>query len=190
MDTSDKRVTKQEQRKISKLQRDTLSNRDKLDKLILDRVCALLDSICHENTIVGLYINRGSEVCTARIISHLRNRVEIALPKIIDNDIVFSLIDSKEDLDKILIMNKKYKIMEPNEINICDPNIIIAPMVAFDERLARLGYGGGFYDRYLIKKDVYKIGIAYDAQKVDQISANKNDVSMDIILSDFNTYTL
>ena len=55
----------------------------------------------------------------------------------------------------ILNINK-YGIPEPEKKRLVYPDILIVPMVAFDERLYRLGYGGGYYDRYIEKISLKK----------------------------------
>ena len=66
------------------------------------------------------------------------------------------------------------------------------PLVAFDNDLNRLGYGGGYYDRYLSKnkkiKKILKIGIAYSFQKVKKIPIDKHDIRLDHIITERKFY--
>lgn len=66
------------------------------------------------------------------------------------------------------------------------PDVCIAPLLAADLRFRRLGYGGGFYDRYFHGKgrNVYKIGIGYDFQIESRIPDEAHDVPLDAIVSD------
>ncbi len=64
------------------------------------------------------------------------------------------------------------------------PEITVLPMLAADKRLFRLGYGGGFYDRYLCCRNTLKIGICYDFQLIDHIPAEECDVPADILVTD------
>ena len=68
------------------------------------------------------------------------------------------------------------------------PDLIIVPLVAFDKELNRLGYGGGFYDRYIQKiskiKKVVKVGLAFSFQKLKTIPVNKHDKKLDIIITE------
>ena len=86
-----------------------------------------------------------------------------------------------------LIINR-YGIPEPTSNKIKFPNILLVPLVAFDKNRNRIGYGGGFYDRYIKKikknKKIITIGLAYSFQKVKKIPTNKNDVKLDYILTD------
>ena len=64
----------------------------------------------------------------------------------------------------------------------------LVPIVAFDKNLNRIGYGGGFYDRYIKKikkkKKVITIGFAYSFQKVKKIPINKYDIKLDFIINE------
>ena len=70
----------------------------------------------------------------------------------------------------------------------CIPDVILAPMLAFDEGGWRLGYGGGFYDRTVaglrgFRQGVMLIGIAYEGQKLDKIPVGPFDMPLDAVLS-------
>ncbi|MET0638965.1 MAG: 5-formyltetrahydrofolate cyclo-ligase [Hyphomicrobium sp.] len=68
-----------------------------------------------------------------------------------------------------------------------DPDVVLVPLLAFDRRGYRLGYGGGFYDRTLRRlrklKPVTAVGIAYDEQKVDAVPAESYDEKLDWVLT-------
>lgn len=91
-------------------------------------------------------------------------------------------------------IKNKYSILEPNvnnsaTINPKDLNYVIVPIVGFDENMNRLGYGKGYYDRYLIKCiNAIKIGVAYEVQKLSQIETNDFDVKLDYIITETNIY--
>ena len=61
-------------------------------------------------------------------------------------------------------------------------------MVAYDKNLNRIGYGGGFYDRYIKKikkfKKVITIGFAYSFQKIKKVPIDKYDVKLDFIINE------
>ena len=88
-----------------------------------------------------------------------------------------------------LIINK-YGIPEPISNNIRYPDLLLVPMVAYDKKFNRIGYGGGYYDRFLKKikknKKIILIGLAYSFQKVKKIPANKYDMKLDFIVTDKN----
>ena len=84
----------------------------------------------------------------------------------------------------------KYGIPEPTSDKVLYPGILLVPLVAFDKHLNRIGYGGGFYDRYIkrIKKNkkIITIGLAYSFQKVKKIPINKYDIKLDFVLTEKN----
>ena len=84
----------------------------------------------------------------------------------------------------------KYGIPEPITNKIIYPDILLVPLVAYDENKNRIGYGGGFYDRYIKKikkiKKVLTIGVAFSYQKVKKIPIEKNDIKLDFIITEKN----
>ena len=84
----------------------------------------------------------------------------------------------------------KFGILEPNNLKKdIIPDLIMVPLVAFDQKLNRIGYGKGYYDRslkriYKIKKKVISLGIAYSFQKCRVIPVNKNDFKLDFIFTE------
>jgi 5-formyltetrahydrofolate cyclo-ligase len=83
-----------------------------------------------------------------------------------------------------------YGIPEPVIKKKVYPDILLIPMVAFDENLNRLGYGGGYYDRFIKrlskKKKIIKIGLAITCQKIKKIPINKYDQKLDYIITNEN----
>ena len=81
----------------------------------------------------------------------------------------------------------KFGIPEPTSGKMVVPNILLVPLVAFDKNNNRIGYGGGFYDRYIKKikkiKKIITIWLAYSFQRINQIPANKYDVKLDFIVT-------
>ena len=82
----------------------------------------------------------------------------------------------------------KYGIPEPLSKKITYPDILFVPLVGYDDKLNRLGYGGGFYDRYISKiekkKKIIKIGLAFSYQKLNKVPINKHDKSLDYIVTE------
>lgn len=108
-----------------------------------------------------------------------------ALPRMIGRDrpLVFRSWSPGDAL-----VGTTWGIMEPAEsAPILVPDIVLVPLLAFDDRGYRLGYGGGFYDRSLDEirksKPVIAVGIAFDEQKVDAIPHNAYDQPLDWVLT-------
>jgi len=90
--------------------------------------------------------------------------------------------------DEPLTINK-YGIPEPISNKVMYPDILLVPIVAFDKNLNRIGYGGGFYDRYIKRvkkknKNIITIGLAYSFQKIKKIKISNNDMKLNFILTD------
>ncbi|MGB2016804.1 MAG: 5-formyltetrahydrofolate cyclo-ligase [Candidatus Puniceispirillum sp.] len=71
---------------------------------------------------------------------------------------------------------------------VCQPDVILAPMLAFDSACWRLGYGGGFYDRSIgglrqAGHKVVAIGIAFSGQQVEQVPTGPYDMALDAVLT-------
>ena len=84
----------------------------------------------------------------------------------------------------------KYGIPEPFSLKSVDPDILLVPIVAFDKNFYRIGYGGGYYDRFISKikkkKRVLTIGLAFSFQKINKFNVNKYDQKLDFILTEKN----
>ena len=84
----------------------------------------------------------------------------------------------------------KFGILEPESSSKeIIPDLIMVPLVAFDKKLNRIGYGKGYYDRSLekirkVKKNAVSLGIAYSFQKCTQIPVNNNDFRLDYIFTE------
>ena len=94
--------------------------------------------------------------------------------------------------DEILRVNKM-GIPEPLlKKKIVYPDIILVPLVGFDSDKFRLGYGGGYYDRYIEKmnnkKMVTTIGLSFSFQKVAKLPIDKFDKKLDFIITEKNTF--
>ena len=108
----------------------------------------------------------------------------ISLPKIAKNNKMdFFQWSFKEPL-KI----NKFGIPETISNKKIYPNILLIPLVGFDNKLNRLGYGGGYYDRYLTKirkiRKIIKIGVGFSFQKIKNIPINNHDIKLDCIITE------
>ena len=169
-------------KKILKLRRENHSYKSKIDiKLIMK----ILKKEKINNTTIGGYYPYNFEVDDIEILEKLEKKnFKICLPKIKMNHQMDFFKWSSEDP---LIINK-IGIPEPVSKDLKYPDILLVPLVAFDKNLNRVGYGGGFYDRYIKKiksfKKIITIGMAFSFQKVDKIFIDKNDIKLDFILTE------
>ncbi len=117
-----------------------------------------------------------------------KNKYRISLPSISKNNTMnfFQWVPS----DPLKI--NKYGIPEPINKSKIYPDILLIPLVAFDNRLNRLGYGGGYYDRYISKFDnrnqIIKIGIGFSFQRVKNLPINRHDKKLDYVITEKNFF--
>ena len=140
-----------------------------------------------KNKIVGGYYPYNHELDVTKILEKFeKKRYLICLPKIKKN---FQMDFYKWSYKEPLKINK-YGIPEPISNKIFFPDIILVPLVAYDKNLNRIGYSGGFYDRYIqkfqLKKKLVKIGIAYSFQKIPKILTDSYDMKLDAIVTEKN----
>ena len=134
---------------------------------------------------VGGYYPCNNEIDDLDILNFLRNnKTIISLPIIRENNQMDFFEWTNNDLLKI----NKYGIAEPISSKKIYPDLIFVPLIAYDDDLNRLGYGGGFYDRYLEKiskiKKIFKIGLGFSYQEIKKIPINKYDKKLDLIITE------
>ena len=134
--------------------------------------------------ILGGYYPYNYEIDILQILEKFeQKKFIITLPKIKKNSQMDFFQWSKNDPLSI----NKFGIPEPISKVVKYPDVLLVPLLAFDKNFNRIGYGGGFYDRYIKKirkqKKVLTIGFAYSFQKVKKIPTNKYDIRLDFIIT-------
>ena len=134
---------------------------------------------------LGGYYSSNYEIDDLEILDFLEKKnYKISLPIIKKNNQMNFFKWSKNDPLKI----NKYGIPEPVSSKILYPDILLVPLVGYDDNLNRLGYGGGFYDRYIEKiekiKKIIKIGLAFSCQKIKSVPINQHDKKLDFIITE------
>ena len=138
---------------------------------------------------LGSYFSSNNEVDLEALTEmRLKRNLLTTFPRVEPNHSM-SLIAPK-DFQKL---NKnKFEIFEPSdgdEINSIDHEIIIIPTVGVDQNGYRLGYGGGYYDRFLEyvtqkHKRPLLVGLIYDSQFIDDSINELHDIKLDIVFSE------
>ncbi|MFB5609951.1 MAG: 5-formyltetrahydrofolate cyclo-ligase [Nitrosarchaeum sp.] len=131
---------------------------------------------------IGAYYPIGSEILTQDIMQEaLSEGKEIFLPKVIGKNIEFRKIESFDNLE-----NGSFDIMEPRNECPRDNNldIILVPTVGISPNGVRLGYGHGFYDRFLAENKIKTISLTYEKQIVKNIPKSEHDVIIDWIVTE------
>ena len=139
---------------------------------------------------IMLYLSFNKEVNTYPLAAWcLDNGKSVIAPYCIQSTkqiIPFKINNLTNDLTKSTfgIMEPKHNLLE--KANIENIDLIIVPGVAFDEHCNRIGFGAGYYDRFLPRKtkNTPTIGIAYDYQLIDTIPQGVYDVPLDFIITE------
>lgn len=132
---------------------------------------------------VYCYASFHGEVSTWRFMEALlRQGKYIAVPKVAGKELEFYAISGEKDLEEGVM-----GIMEPKSscLKIRDPEApVIVPGIAFDREGNRIGYGGGYYDRFFQQEPHHRrIAVAYDFQIFDKIPSEAHDKPVDCIIT-------
>lgn len=178
----DKRALRQKYKAV----RDSIPEnlRKEKSRIIQEKILSL-DSYkkCRE---LFTYYSFGSETETEALIENAMNGDKtVALPYMTKNkgEMVFVRISSLSELVK-----NSFGIYEPvpspeNIVIPTEKTVIIVPGAVFSRDRYRIGYGGGYYDRYLSRyKTLSNIGICFSEQIVDNIPANEYDIRLDELI--------
>lgn len=167
-------------RKKYKEKRDNIKNKVTKDNLIYQKVINNKDILSSKTLLI--YISINSEVDTTKIINYFLNTKNIAVPKIIDNNMYFCYVTNLNELT-----SGKYNIPEPTNENIVtdfDNAICIVPGICYDKKNYRVGYGKGYYDRFLSKNKIKTIGLCYKECMIEKIDNDKYDYKIDEVITD------
>ena len=168
--------------KILKLRK---NNSNKNLKIDIDKFFSFLKVKKYDFKNFGGYYPSNYEIDDLEILDVLnKQNFKISLPIVKKNNQMNFYSWSKKDPLKV----NKFGIPEPVSSKILYPDILLVPLVGYDKNLNRLGYGGGFYDRYIEKiekiKKVTKIGLAFSYQKITSIPINQYDKKLDFIITE------
>ena len=131
---------------------------------------------------IACYFPIGSEVDTHDImLDILENGKNMLLPKIVDSNLEFYVIPNLEKLE-----NGVFDIMEPKASCKKTENIdcILIPTIGVSKLGDRLGYGMGYYDKFLSFTDVVKISLTYSKQIVKSVPSESYDIKIDLIITE------
>jgi 5-formyltetrahydrofolate cyclo-ligase len=163
--------------------RNNISNKDAKSNIIFNQIINLKE---YQNAqIIAIYKNLKSEVNTNKLIDYsLSIGKTIALPKVTNDDMKFYKIENNSEL-----LKSNFGVLEPianndNYISKDNIDVIIVPGICFDKNKNRLGFGKGYYDRYLLNTKIKKIGICFNEQIIDIVPTSKYDIKMDLIITD------
>lgn len=153
-------------------------------KMITERV-ASLPAFKNAERILA-YADYNHEVITKYIIEKAWEAgKEVAVPKVDGKDMIFYKLEDFSQLEA-----GYFGIPEParGEIVSWEEALMIMPGVAFDRDNHRVGYGGGFYDRFLEKHtSVQRVAVAFDFQMLEEVPVEPTDICPQIIVTEKET---
>ena len=177
------------------MRKEMLENRSKLTKKeIREKSNKIKEKLMRlekfkEAQVIFSFISFGDEVDTHEIIKEsLKLGKRVGVPVTIPEGRKL-LVSELYDFDKELELGY-YDILAPKEeyireIHPKEIDVVLVPGVVFTPAGYRIGYGGGYYDRFFSKnKDVYKIGLCFDMQIADEIPIDLYDIPVDIIITE------
>ena len=163
-------MTALDKRKLCIQRRSSLSKTERLlkEKAITNCVLPFLKGK------IGTYIPIRNEV---DVYSIFKDEFDLYIPKMLDDTTIAFYSDQEEKI------NGPFSTIEPiglsEEKNL---DIILVPVVGFFDTY-RMGYGKGYYDRYLSKSSALKIGVAFDVQET-QFDVKPTDIKLDMIITE------
>ncbi len=172
-------------RKVLRERKESMDPKDRLEKSRI--ICRHLMRLIMDGETVMVYTSKEKEVNTVPLITSLLQR---------KNPIVVPII-VKEDVSLRLSYLRSLSVLVPSTFGVPEPigseipvnpgdvDTIILPMLGFDRSGGRIGYGAGYYDRFLEKNpNLKKIGIAFACQEIEKLPVDENDSPMDCIITE------
>ena len=179
----ERKESKKTLRAYMKQRRGDNANRDVKEILLTDNLLLALEEKgfkTGEGKKVFVYLSFSSEAPTDKLIEDLLEKGwQVYAPRVEDGKMV--AVEYGEDFTL-----SSLGIREPlGESYDGEMDVVVVPMLAVDERGGRLGYGGGYYDRYLLKNPKgLRLAYGFDFQIVKQVPVEECDEKMDGIVTD------
>ena len=162
--------------------RNNLPNKKKKSQLIVEKI--INSDYFIQSRILCLYKPLKNEVDISYLIDYalLCHKI-VLLPRVVDNDLIFFKINKNTVYDK-----SSFNVLEPlfikNNVYKGNIDLVIVPGIAFSYDNSRLGYGKGYYDRFLREKKCIKMGVCFHEQFLKYVPNNEFDVKMDLVIYD------
>lgn len=131
--------------------------------------------------IVGAYWPIGSELDVRPLLRQLLEKgFRCALPRVTPQGLEFHLWT-----ESMVLVEGSFQLLEPLPTSAAvTPHVLLVPLLSFDKRGHRLGYGQGHFDHYLHQHSVLTIGIGFKGQEIENIPHQPHDFALHYILTD------
>ena len=169
-------------KKLLKIRKKNYLNSNQIN---ISPIIKILKKRKFKNKILGGYYPYNYEIDIMPLVEKFQKlNYSITLPKIgMNSEMNFFQWSTKDPLSI-----NKFGIPEPISNKTKFPDILLVPLLAFDKNFNRIGYGGGFYDRYINRlkkiKKIITIGVAYSFQKIKKIPVEKYDIKLDFVVTE------
>lgn len=174
-------MNKSELRLLMKTKRQNLKKEEAEQKS--NEICriAFESDIYKKAKTIAVYMSVGNEVSLQMLAKRaFEEKKRIFVPVTETNEIYFSELLPCDELAE-----GKFGIKEPKMKRRAETaDLIFVPGLAFSKKGERLGWGGGYYDRFFAATNATKVGVGYDFQLTDEIASERHDVKMDYILTE------
>lgn len=174
-------------RNDTKKKRSCLTDHERIEKSGCIATKLLSTKAYKENDNILLYMAANNEVATSDIFSKaIADGKNVYFPKVYGKEMAFISVTSLDELAK-----GSFGILEPvsdEKVDITN-GLMIMPGVAFDRNCNRIGYGGGYYDKYLLAHPALaSCAICYECQIVDSIPFEAHDIKPEMVITENNVY--
>jgi len=172
-------------RQILRKRKESMDPKDRLEKS--RSICQNIMGLIRDGETVMVYTSKEKEVNTVPLITMLLERGNpVVVPIIVKEDVSLRLSYLR---DMSSLVPSTFGVPEPigSEIPaaVGDIDTILLPMLGFDLDGGRIGYGAGYYDRFLSQnRQLRKIGIAFACQEIKNLPVDENDIRMDCIITE------
>ena len=137
-------------------------------------------TLLHEGQAVMAYLAFNNEIDLSLLFELLPD-VRWVLPRIEGKDMTLHPYEPQR------LVRHPFGMLEPAaDAPVVDPedvDVVLVPGVSFDPRGGRLGFGGGFYDRFLVKTSAVRVGVCYDCCLADELPCAAHDRRMDWVVT-------
>ena len=177
------------------LRKEMLQKRSQLTKKEINMRSEIISSLLYKtehykkSKTIMAFINFGSEINTRYIIEHSIDLGKSVVIPVTEPEIKKLKVSKMLNYSELEIGH--YNILTPKDefLRFIDPNeidLVLVPGLIFAKNGYRVGYGGGYYDRFFsnLKPNVVKIGISFDLQVQDRVPTDQYDLPVDFILTE------
>ena len=171
---------KKEIRKEYREKRKNIKNKTFKDDIIFKKI--ILDNEINEADTLLIYVSTDEEIETKKIINYFLKTKKVAVPRIENNEMNFYYIKNINELEK-----GYYNILEPitnNKVTDFNNSVCITPGICYSKDFFRVGYGGGFYDKFYAKNNIFSIGVCYKELLLNEINHDEFDILVKKLITD------